>query len=82
MGSATHLEKIEHKIMQLPVYEQTHLIERITAQLRCVRAKSRIALNLSDLYGMGKGIWRGADAQEYVNRAKDCRNILDYYLTQ
>jgi hypothetical protein len=73
MGSATHLEKIEHQIMQLPVYEQTHLIERITAQLRCVRAKSRIALNLSDLYGMGKGIWREDDAQEYVNRVREER---------
>ena len=73
MDSATHLEKIEHQIMRLPVYEQTHLIERIAAQLRCTRAKSRTALNLNDLYGMGKGIWREDDAQEYVNRVREER---------
>jgi hypothetical protein len=25
-------------------------------------------LNWSDLYGLGKGIWDGEDAQEYVNK--------------
>jgi len=27
----------------------------------------------NDLYGMGKGIWRGDDAQDYVNRAREER---------
>jgi len=35
---------------------------------------SGIALNWNDLYGTGKGIWRGDDAQDYVNRAREERN--------
>ena len=57
MRTANNLEKIESQIMNLPVSEQIHLIERIARRVRAVQTKSGVALNWSDLYGMGKGIW-------------------------
>jgi hypothetical protein len=73
MRTANNLEKIESQIMNLPVSEQIYLIERIARRVRAVQTKSGIALNWSDLYGMGKGIWRENDAQDYVNRAREER---------
>jgi hypothetical protein len=72
MRTANNLEKIESQIMNLPVSEQIHLIERIARRVRAVQTKSGVALNWSDLYGMGKGIWSD-DAQDYVNRAREER---------
>ena len=73
MRSADNLEKIESQIMSLPVSEQIHLIERIARRVRSVQTKSRVTLNWNDLYGTGKGIWGGDDAQDYVNRAREER---------
>lgn len=73
MSTANNLEKIESQIINLPVSEQILLIERIARRVRSVQIKSGIALNWSDLYGMGKGIWREDDAQNYVNRAREER---------
>ena len=72
MRSANNLEKIESQIMNLPVSDQIHLIERIARRVRTVQIKSGLALNWNDLYGTGKGIWEG-DAQDYVSRARDER---------
>jgi hypothetical protein len=73
MRTANDLEKIESQIMSLPVSEQIHLIERIARRVRSVQTKAAMALNWNDLYGMGKGIWRGDDAQDYVNGAREER---------
>jgi hypothetical protein len=73
MRTENNLEKIESKIMSLPVSEQIHLIERIARRVRSVQTKSGTTLNWNDLYGIGKGIWRGDDAQDYVNRAREER---------
>ena len=73
MRTINNLEKIESQIMSLPVSEQIHLIERIARRVRSIQAKSGMALNWNDLYGTGKGIWRGDDAQDYVNRAREER---------
>ena len=59
MRSADNLEKIESQIMSLPVSEQIHLIERIARRVRSVQTKSGITLNWNDLYGTGKGLWKG-----------------------
>jgi hypothetical protein len=73
MRTENNLEKIESQIMSLPVSEQIHLIERIARRVRSVQTKSGITLNWNDLYGMGKEIWRGDDAQDYVSRAREER---------
>jgi hypothetical protein len=73
MRSANNIDKIESEIKNLPVSEQIHLIERIARRIRSAQAKSGPILNWNDLYGSGKGIWRGDDAQDYVNRAREER---------
>jgi len=73
MRAADNLEKIESQIMSLPVSEQIHLIERIARRVRSAQTNSGISLNWNDLYGMGKGIWSGDDAQDYVSRAREER---------
>jgi len=73
MRTANNLAEIESQIMSLPVSEQIHLIERIARRVRSVQTKSRITLNWNYLYGTGKGLWRGDDAQDYVNRAREER---------
>jgi len=73
MGSEHHLEEIENEIMRLPVSEQIQWIKRIARRIRSVQTKSGITLNWNDLYGTGKGLWRGDDAQDYVNRAREER---------
>lgn len=70
MKSVDNLEKIERQIIDLPVSDQIHLIERIARRVRSAQTKSSAALNWNDLYGMGKGLWKGDDAQDYVNRAR------------
>ncbi len=73
MRSANNLDKIESQIINLPVSEQIHLIERIARRVRSVQTKSGTTLNWNDLYGSGKGIWQEDDAQDYVNRAREER---------
>ena len=73
MRYANKLDKIERQIMNLPVSEQIHLIERIARGGRSVQEQSETTLNWTDLYGSGKGIWVGCDAQDYVNRAREER---------
>ena len=70
MRTANNLAEIESKIMNLPVAEQIHLIERIARIIRSAQMKPGTANDLNDLYGAGKGIWESDDAQEYVNRAR------------
>ncbi len=73
MRSINNLEKIESQIMNLPVSEQIYLIERIARRVRFVQEKSAITLDWNDLYGTGKGLWDGDDAQDYVNRVRSER---------
>jgi hypothetical protein len=73
MRTSNNLEKIESQIMNLPVSEQIHLIERIARRVRSVQTKSGLTLNWKDLYGTGKGLWKRDDTQDYVNRAREER---------
>jgi len=59
MRSSNNLDKIESQIVNLPVSEQIHLIERIARRVRSAQTKSGTTLNWNDLYGSGKGIWGG-----------------------
>lgn len=73
MRSTNNLDKIESQIINLPVSEQIHLIERIARRIRAFQKKSGTTLNWNDLYGSGKGIWGEDDAQDYVDRSREER---------
>lgn len=66
------IEEIEKEITNLPPQEQLKLVEKLARRLRLrkrgpVRGKGLV---WGRLYGLGKGLWRGEDAQEYVNRLR------------
>ncbi len=64
------LEKIEKEVEKLTPQEQLELVERLTHQLRKTRLVMKKELEWKELYGLGKGLWEGQDAQEYVNRSR------------
>lgn len=64
------LEAIVQEIRALPVEDRKQLIslivDTLTEPTQPVQKRS-----LSELRGLGKEIWEGIDAQEYVNRERD-----------
>lgn len=73
MRKGAILEKIEKEIERLAPREQLKLVERLIHQLRKTELTMRKELNWSKLYGLGKGLWKGEDAQEYLNRLREDR---------
>ena len=67
------LEKIEKEIKRLTPEEQLKLIERLTHQLRKSSLAPKRELNWNKLYGLGKGLWKEEDAQDYVDRLREDR---------
>lgn len=73
MRRAVTLEKIEDEIKELEPREQLKLVESVIHHLRKSRLSMRKELNWNKLYGLGKGLWEGEDAQGYVNRLREDR---------
>ena len=73
MAKATALEKITKELEKLPPTDQLKLVERLARQLRKTRLGMKKQLDLRKLYGLGKGLWDGEDAQSYVNRMREDR---------
>jgi len=72
MPKGTTLGKIEKEVEKLSPQEQLKLVEKLAHKLR----KTGIAKKEFDwksLYGLGKGLWKGEDAQEYVDRLRENR---------
>jgi hypothetical protein len=73
MPRNTTLGKIEKDLERLTTQDQLKLLERLAHQLRTKRRTMKKELNWGELYGLGKGLWKGEDAQEYVNRVREDR---------
>ncbi|MFQ6091357.1 MAG: hypothetical protein ACE5OR_01545 [bacterium] len=67
------LEKIRREAQTLTHEEQLRLVEKLIHQLRETVSTDGKSLDLSNLYGLGKGLWKGEDAQEYVNGLREDR---------
>ena len=67
------LEKIERESERLTPQEQLKLVERLIHRLRKIGIVEEKSLEWRRLYGFGKGLWEGEDAQEYVNRLREDR---------
>ena len=69
----TTLETIKKKAEALTIDEHIKLLEILARQLgkKCVSEKKQ--LDWKELYGLGKGLWKGEDAQDYVNSLRDDR---------
>ena len=73
MPRAGSLERIEKEIERLSPKDQLKLVEKLTHQLRKTGIAVRKELDWKTLYGLGKGLWKGEDAQDYVNRLREDR---------
>ncbi|MFH1561794.1 MAG: hypothetical protein ABIF11_00030 [Nitrospirota bacterium] len=67
------LEEIRKEVQMLTPERQLRLAEEIIHQLRyTVVSVAKKSLDLSNLYGLGRGLWE-EDAQEYVNQLREDR---------
>jgi len=73
MPKASLLEKIEKEIERLSPKDQLKLVEKVAHQLRKAGVPVKRELDWKGLYGLGKGLWKGEDAQKYVNRLREDR---------
>lgn len=73
MGRTSALEKIEKEIGRLTPEEQIKLVEKLAHQISKTCLGIKKELDFQKLYGMGKELWKGEDAQDYVNRLREDR---------
>ena len=73
MPKATTFGKIEKEIERLSPKDQLKLVETLAHQLRKSGITAKRELDWKGLYGLGKGLWKDEDAQEYVNRMREER---------
>lgn len=66
-------QNIRRQIESLAPIEQLRLLEELTALVRSRRAV-KASRSLLELEGLGKEIWQGIDAQDYINRERDSWN--------
>lgn len=57
-------------IQQLSLDEQLRLLEDLAEQIRH-RVSSKRKHSILELEGLGQEIWKGIDAQEYINQERD-----------
>ncbi len=73
MRKGIALGKIEKEIEKLAPNEQLKLVEKLIHEIRKAERAVRKELDWNKLYGLGKELWKGEDAQEYVNRLREDR---------
>lgn len=71
MKKQTSLSNIEKAIDGLSPEEQLRLVERVAQRLRRTGLAKK-DLEWSELYGLGKGLWK-EDAHRYVSRSREDR---------
>lgn len=69
----TTYQNIRHQLDKLTPDEQLHLLEELAAMVRR-RMTLKQKHSIMELEGLGKEIWQGIDAQEYVNQERSSWN--------
>jgi len=73
MRNEISLQEIEKNIEKLDPQDQLKLMEKIAHLLTKSDLIKKKELDWNELYGLGKGLWNGEDAQGYVNRSREER---------
>ena len=73
MAIQTIVDLYEQHIRERPMHEQLELLALIAERLaRHGKASNEPKTHsIMELHGLGKEIWAGIDAQEYVNKLRD-----------
>ncbi len=66
-------KEVRRQVESLTVDEQLRLLEELAAIVR-YRVIPKPKRSILELRGLGKEIWKGIDAQEYVNQERDSWN--------
>ena len=66
-------EHVLRNVESLSRAEQLRLISKLAENLR-VEAAPETRTSILDLQGLGKEIWQGTDAQDYVDRERESWN--------
>ena len=72
MAVTTSVAEIYEQIRALPAAQRLELVALIARELVAegVTAPERPKVSLTELRGLGKEIWEGVDAQEYVDKLR------------
>jgi len=73
MKKAISFEEIEKGIETLELQEQLELMEKLIHLMKKSELSMKKKLDWNELYGLGKGLWNGEDAQEYVDHLREER---------
>jgi hypothetical protein len=68
-----YLQHILQQVENLTPDEQLRLLEELASIVRS-RITQKPKRSIMELEGLGKEIWQGIDAQEYVNQERDSWN--------
>ncbi len=69
-ATISHYAEIVEKASRLSKQQKADLIAELESQMRHESRKSR-QRSIGEFRGLGKDIWEGIDAQEYVNTERD-----------
>lgn len=73
--STNAYEEVLNHARQLPPEEQLRLLEELAALVRqLITVTEQPPHSFLELEGLGQEIWKGIDAQEYVNQERDSWN--------
>ena len=73
MPGGSTLGRIEKEAERLSPQEQLKLVARLAQNLRKTGRMMKKEFDWNGLYGLGKGLWKGEDAQEHVNHLREER---------
>lgn len=68
--STLRFEDYVKGIERLRPDEQLNLIEIISARLKTSLRREKVKHSVMELEGLGAHIWKGVDAQQYVNKER------------
>ncbi len=71
MTDMPHYERLLDQASRLQPVDQLRLMEDLAALLRQQIASPLRSHSITELRGLGKEVWQGIDAQEYVNQERD-----------
>jgi hypothetical protein len=72
MAKPSNWKKIERQVENLSLRDKQKLLAKLVKGLR-QRDRRKGTRDWTKLYGLGKGLWNGEDAQDYVNRSREDR---------
>ena len=72
MAKVSNWKKIERELENLSLKDQQKLVARLAQRLRQGQREKK-SRDWAKLYGLGKGLWNGEDAQVYVDRLREDR---------